>query len=168
MSVGLWVLAGIIAFLVVEKFVRIVKGGHGHSHGGEEFISSSSQDKTDSKKKNKPYKESDDEDENEDSQLVPQNEEDIKVAGYLNLAADFAHNLTDGLAIGASYLAGNSIGIVTTITVLFHEVPHEIGDFAILIQSGCSRKKAMYLQLLTAVGAMCGTILSLAAVEVSL
>lgn len=66
---------------------------------------------------------------------------DIKVAGYLNLAADFTHNFTDGLAIGASFLAGRSIGAVTTATILLHEVPHEIGDFAILIQSGCSRKK---------------------------
>lgn len=89
------------------------------------------------------------------------------MGGYLNLAADFAHNITDGLAIGASYLAGNNIGIVTTITVLFHEVPHEIGDFAILIQSGCSKKKAMFLQLLTAVGALAGTVLSLLAVELT-
>jgi solute carrier family 39 (zinc transporter), member 7 len=66
---------------------------------------------------------------------------DIKVTGYLNLAADFTHNFTDGLAIGASFLAGRSIGAVTTATILLHEVPHEIGDFAILIQSGCSRKK---------------------------
>ena len=86
---------------------------------------------------------------------------EIKVAGYLNLAADFTHNLTDGLAIGASYLAGSSIGVVTTITILLHEVPHEIGDFAILIQSGCSRKKAMGLQLITAVGALTGTAISL-------
>nr|CAD7415832.1 unnamed protein product [Timema poppensis] len=86
---------------------------------------------------------------------------DIAVAGYLNLAADFTHNFTDGLAIGASYLAGRNIGVVTTITILLHEVPHEIGDFAILIQSGCSRKKAMYLQLTTALGAVTGTIISL-------
>jgi zinc transporter 7 len=86
---------------------------------------------------------------------------DIKIAGYLNLAADFTHNLTDGLAIGASFLAGRSIGIVTTITILLHEVPHEIGDFAILIQSGCSRRKAMRLQLITAVGAFTGTCISL-------
>ncbi len=72
---------------------------------------------------------------------------DIKIAGYLNLAADFTHNLTDGLAIGASFLAGRSIGIVTTI--------------AILIQSGCSRRKAMRLQLITAVGAFTGTCISL-------
>ena len=63
------------------------------------------------------------------------------MAGYLNLAADFTHNFTDGLAIGASFLAGRTTGIVTTVTVLLHEVPHEIGDFAILIQSGCDRKK---------------------------
>ena len=66
---------------------------------------------------------------------------DIKVAGYLNLAADFAHNFTDGLAIGASFLAGQNVGIITTITIFLHEIPHEIGDFAILIQSGCTKKK---------------------------
>ncbi|KAJ9591038.1 hypothetical protein L9F63_027752, partial [Diploptera punctata] len=87
--------------------------------------------------------------------------EDIKVSGYLNLAADFTHNFTDGLAIGASYLAGKNIGIITTITILLHEVPHEIGDFAILIQSGCNRKKAMFLQLTTALGALTGTVVSL-------
>ena len=67
--------------------------------------------------------------------------EDIKVAGYLNLAADFAHNFTDGLAIGASFLMGQKIGIITTITIFLHEIPHEIGDFAILVQSGCSKRK---------------------------
>lgn len=65
----------------------------------------------------------------------------IKVSAFLNLAADFSHNFTDGLAVGASYLAGNTVGMVTTMTVLLHEVPHEIGDFAILIQSGCSKRK---------------------------
>ncbi len=64
---------------------------------------------------------------------------DIQVSAYLNLAADFAHNFTDGLAIGASYIAGRNVGIITTATILFHEVPHEIGDFAILVKSGCSR-----------------------------
>lgn len=155
MSVGLWVLAGIITFLAVEKFVRLVKGGHGHSHSGatkkptkeEVPITKKSDDKKDKKKSNKVAE--------------PKPAEDIEVSGYLNLAADFAHNFTDGLAIGASYLAGNYIGIVTTVTILMHEVPHEIGDFAILIKSGCSRRKAMGLQLVTALGAIAGTILAL-------
>ena len=77
------------------------------------------------------------------------------------LAADMFHNFTDGLAVGASYLAGDSIGLITTITILFHEIPHEIGDFAILIQSGVPRGKAIALQALTAIGAVTGCALSL-------
>ncbi|XP_077688969.1 zinc transporter SLC39A7 [Eretmochelys imbricata] len=87
----------------------------------------------------------------------------MKVSGYLNLAADLTHNFTDGLAIGASFLAGAGVGAVTTLTVLLHEVPHEVGDFAILVQSGCSKRKAMKLQLLTALGALAGTACSLLA-----
>ena len=63
------------------------------------------------------------------------------MSGYLNLAADFTHNFTDGLAIGASFLVSPAVGAVTTLTILLHEVPHEIGDFAILVQSGCTKKK---------------------------
>merc|ERR1712241_1107007 len=87
--------------------------------------------------------------------------EEIQVAGYLNLAADCFHNFTDGLAVGSSFLAGESMGMITTITILFHEIPHEIGDFAILIQSGVPRGKAIALQALTAIGAVTGCALSL-------
>ena len=155
MWVGLWVLGGIITFLAVEKIVRLLKlgqGGHGHSHGGE---SKKETEKEPLDKKKAKVEKAD--------KKGPKKEEPKKmeVAGYLNLAADFTHNFTDGLAIGASYLAGNSIGIITTITILLHEVPHEIGDFAILIKSGCSKKKAMLLQLTTAVGALAGNVLAL-------
>lgn len=68
------------------------------------------------------------------------------MAGYLNLAADFTHNFTDGLAIGASFLVSRNLGIITTLTILLHEVPHEIGDFAILVQSGCNKRKVCSLQ----------------------
>ncbi|XP_034560599.1 zinc transporter Slc39a7 [Notolabrus celidotus] len=157
MSVGLWVLGGIIAFLVVEKFVRLVKGGHGHSHGHSHDAPKAKDSDGEEEKEEK--KESKDEKE-------PKKEEqstDIKVSGYLNLAADFTHNFTDGLAIGASFLVSPAVGTVTTLTILLHEVPHEIGDFAILVQSGCTKKKAMCLQLLTALGALAGTACSLLA-----
>uniref|UniRef100_A0A3B4ZVQ7 Zinc transporter SLC39A7 n=1 Tax=Stegastes partitus TaxID=144197 RepID=A0A3B4ZVQ7_9TELE len=146
MSVGLWVLGGIIAFLVVEKFVRLLKGGHGHghSHAAPKEKDSDGEEEKEKKKKEKESK-------------------DEKVSGYLNLAADFTHNFTDGLAIGASFLVGPAVGTVTTVTILLHEVPHEIGDFAILVQSGCTKKKAMCLQLLTALGALAGTACSLLA-----
>ncbi|XP_015604083.1 protein catecholamines up [Cephus cinctus] len=150
MSVGLCVLLGIITFLMVEKGVRLIKGDHGHSHSG-------SDKKKDDKTKVKSSGDS--------AKLTHKKEDvkDIKIAGYLNLVADFMHNFTDGLAIGASYLVGENIGYITTFTILLHEVPHEIGDFAILVQSGCSKRKAMLLQLTTAFGALLGTYVSLLA-----
>nr|XP_029727027.1 protein catecholamines up-like [Aedes albopictus] len=175
MRVGLWVLAGIIVFLAVEKGVRLIKkdaGGHGHSHGGaakkEKSSPPTSPSKKDKKENNKVTEKNDKKKAEADAAKAKgkavkkeHKKDQIKIAGYLNLAADFTHNFTDGLAIGASYLAGNSIGIITTITILLHEVPHEIGDFAILVKSGCSKKKAMLLQLTTAVGALAGTVLAL-------
>ena len=83
----------------------------------------------------------DHDDDNNSKEHADGGESDIKVAGYLNLAADFAHNFTDGLAIGASFLVNRNLGLITTMTILLHEVPHEIGDFAILVQSGCSKYK---------------------------
>ncbi|CAN7994038.1 unnamed protein product [Ixodes hexagonus] len=180
MSVGLWVLAGILAFLMVEKFVRMIKGGHGHSHGhAHEHADSDVDEKPTGKcdgeasggedksttndvvRRKKPAKTG------EGSDEVQKNEQegkpDIKVAAYLNLAADFTHNFTDGLAIGASYIAGNTAGFISTITILLHEVPHEIGDFAILVQSGYSKRRAMCMQLVTALGCLSGTVCSLAA-----
>lgn len=154
MSVGLWVLAGIVAFLVIEKCVRIIKGGSSHTHSHSKPAEEKKEKKPKGDSKNPKPKHTKNENTDQKS---------IKVAGYLNLAADFSHNFTDGLAIGSSYLAGNTIGIVTTITILLHEVPHEIGDFAILLQSGVSRKNAMLLQLTTALGALAGTAISLLA-----
>lgn len=153
-AIGIWVLCGIIVFLTVEKLVRLLKGdSHGHCHGAPSKKLQEGQQKQNKDKKNNKNKEK------ENSQK--KSEESVEISGYLNLAADFAHNFTDGLAIGASYLAGNSIGLVTTVTILLHEVPHEIGDFAILIKSGCSRRKAMLLQLVTALGALSGNALAL-------
>ncbi len=84
---------------------------------------------------------------------------EVKVAGYLNLFADFFHNFTDGLAIGASFIAGEGVGKITTLTILLHEIPHEVGDYAILIQSGVPPMKAILMQLVTAVGALTGIFL---------
>ncbi|XP_040909420.1 zinc transporter Slc39a7 isoform X2 [Toxotes jaculatrix] len=170
MSVGLWVLGGIIAFLVVEKFVRLLKGGHGHGHSHGHSHAAPKEKDSDGEEENEKQQQQQKkkkEEKGSKDEKVPKKEEkkntDIKVSGYLNLAADFTHNFTDGLAIGASFLVGPAVGAVTTLTILLHEVPHEIGDFAILVQSGCTKKKAMCLQLLTALGALAGTACSLLA-----
>ncbi|KAJ8000113.1 hypothetical protein DPEC_G00201470 [Dallia pectoralis] len=163
MSVGMWVLGGIVAFLMVEKFVRLLKGGQGHSHSHAATKAKDSDEEDEQQKKKEGKKKEKGSKDEKCPKDVAVKTTDIKVSGYLNLAADFTHNFTDGLAIGASFLVSPAIGAVTTLTILLHEVPHEIGDFAILIQSGCSKKKAMCLQLLTALGALAGTACSLLA-----
>ncbi|XP_074710358.1 LOW QUALITY PROTEIN: zinc transporter SLC39A7 [Strix uralensis] len=162
LTVGLWVLAGIVAFLVVETFVRHAKGGHGHGHGVK-VKSSSSEGEEElgaTGRRERPVAKG----QRGKSRATKGAEESaMQVSGYLNLAADVAHNFTDGLAIGASFLAGPALGAVTALTVLLHELPHEVGDFAILVQSGCSKRKAMRLQLVTALGAVAGAACSLLA-----
>jgi zinc transporter 7 len=74
----------------------------------------------------------------------------------LNLIADVLHNFTDGLAICASFMESPISGMTTTIAVFFHEIPHELGDIAILLQSGYTTSQAMLFQLLTALGAILG------------
>ncbi|NXI75853.1 S39A7 protein, partial [Rhipidura dahli] len=87
----------------------------------------------------------------------------MAVSGYLNLAADAAHNLTDGLALGAAFRGGPARGWLTALAVLLHELPHELGDLALLLRAGCSKRKAMLLQLLTALAALAGAACSLLA-----
>jgi len=78
-----------------------------------------------------------------------------------NLIGDGVHNLVDGLVIGASYLVGIPLGITTTIAIILHEIPQEIGDFGVLVHGGFTRKKALMLNLLTALTAVAGVIISL-------
>ncbi|GMF25446.1 unnamed protein product [Phytophthora lilii] len=167
--VWLWTLAGMLTFLMLEKFVRAqTGGGHGHSHG-HTHPSASVQDggaspvstKTTARKRTVFKEGKDDAEVPDDEPMVPSlpEKKPIAAAGYLNLAADFSHNFTDGLAIGATFLRGT--GWTTTVAMLLHELPHEIGDFAILIQSGFTRREAMVTQLLTAIGAMIGTVIGL-------
>lgn len=89
----------------------------------------------------------------------------IRLSAYLNLIADFTHNITDGLAMSSSFYASPTLGATTAVAVFFHEIPHEVGDFALLIQSGFSKRMAMGAQFVTALGALLGTCLGIAVQE---
>lgn len=80
-----------------------------------------------------------------------------RVAGYLNLLANCIDNFTHGLAVGGSFLMSFRLGALTTFAILVHEIPHEVGDFAILLQSGFSRWDAARAQLFTATGGIFGS-----------
>lgn len=79
----------------------------------------------------------------------------------MNLVGDFVHNIIDGLIIWASYLISIPVGIATTLAVLLHEIPQEIGDFWVLIHGGMSKKRALFLNFLTGLSAIIWVIIAL-------
>lgn len=80
----------------------------------------------------------------------------IHPVGHLVLISDGLHNFVDGVAIGAAFLVSPEIGIATTIAIILHELPQEIGDFALLVHAGFSRTKALMVNFLSALIAFAG------------
>lgn len=84
-----------------------------------------------------------------------------KRIAYMNLVGDFFHNFIDGMIIAGSYLANIQLGIATTIAVLLHEIPQEIGDFGVLLYSGLKKYKALFYNFLSALAAIIGAVIIL-------
>lgn len=94
-------------------------------------------------------------------ELTKKNEKKEKakhISGYLNLLANSIDNFTHGLAVGGAFLVSFRLGAFTTFAILVHEIPHEVGDFAILLRSGFNRWDAAKAQLLTAGGGIFGAL----------
>lgn len=85
---------------------------------------------------------------------------DEHVLGRRNVSliviGDTIHNFIDGLAIGAAFLAGPAVGIVTTFAIAAHEIPQEIGDFGLLLAKGMAKKKVLLVNLLIALVTILG------------
>ncbi|RAH40498.1 Zn(2+) transporter YKE4 [Aspergillus brunneoviolaceus CBS 621.78] len=177
---GLGIMVGFFTFVAMDKALRIAtggQGGHSHSHSHEHSqiapsattTSSSATTNTTTSNNVKNRKPAAASPPSSSTSLVatpePITSTSIKLGGYLNLIADFTHNITDGLAMSSSFYASPTIGATTTVAVFFHEIPHEVGDFALLIQSGFSKRKAMGAQFVTAIGAFLGTFIGIAVQE---
>ncbi|MBX4212015.1 ZIP family metal transporter [Candidatus Pacearchaeota archaeon] len=80
---------------------------------------------------------------------------------YMNLVGDGVHNFLDGAIIAAGYFVSIPAGIATTLAVVLHEIPQEIGDFGVLLHGGFSKGKALALNFLSALTAFFGALLVL-------
>lgn len=80
----------------------------------------------------------------------------VHPVGGLILFSDAVHNLIDGIIIGVSFIASIPVGIATTIAVILHEIPQEVGDFTVLLHAGYARKRALWLNFLSALTAVAG------------
>ncbi|KAG0198625.1 hypothetical protein BGX28_007948 [Mortierella sp. GBA30] len=185
--VGLAIFVGFFVFFCIDKLMRVLsggEGGHSHSHGhdhqhhhehtdkkvdGENEVHHKHEDKDNDSSLRQRKGGKDQQKSLTKDEVSPKKEisNSIKLSAYLNLIADATHNFTDGLAMAASFYTSPAIGATTTVAVFFHEIPHEVGDYAILIQSGFPRSKAMMSQFITAIGAFLGTLAGIAIEEMS-
>ncbi len=116
---SIYLLSGIVAFFVVEKFIH-----WRHCHLGN----------------NKEHK----------HPLV-----------YMNLIGDGVHNFLDGMIIAGSYIVSIPLGITTTLAVIFHEIPQELGDFGVLVHGGLTKTKAVFFNFLSALTSFLGGIFAI-------
>lgn len=84
---------------------------------------------------------------------------DVHAFTYLSIVGDATHNFIDGLTIGASFVVSVHIGVAVTIAIICHEIPHELGNYGILIYGGFSKLKALLYNFLSAVTAIIGTVI---------
>jgi zinc and cadmium transporter len=145
-EVGIALIAGIALFFVLEKFLlwrhchddlcdTHTVGGHLHHH---EHGHAHAQVHDDARR---------------------------KASGSLVLVGDALHNVLDGVLIAAAFLTDVHLGIVTAIAIMAHEIPQEVGNFAVLLHSGVSRRRALALNLLTSLTAVIGGVVGYFALE---
>lgn len=81
-----------------------------------------------------------------------------KVSGLLILAGDAFHNFVDGMLIAAAFLADFRLGLATTLAVMVHEIPQEIGDFMVLLHAGYAKRRALLLNLAVSLASVAGAL----------
>ncbi|KAH7926095.1 Zinc/iron permease [Leucogyrophana mollusca] len=175
--IGLGIFVGFAAFFIMEKSLRVLSGedetgghSHGHSHPHASPESSEPSARTSGAAASisadglrSRGSENSTVDKHADSTEVTHTAAGpSKLSAYLNLFGDFVHNITDGLAMAASFYSSPLIGATTTLACFAHEIPHEIADYSILVRSGFTKRQAMQSQFLTAVGAFVGTFMGIA------
>lgn len=130
------ILAGILGFFMLEK---LLVWRHCHSHACEAHGEDSHDDH---------------------HHHAEQQDHGRRVAGMFIILGDSIHNFVDGVLIGAAFLTDVQLGIVTSLAVAAHEIPQEVGDFAILLHSGYERGKALFYNILASLTTVIGGILA--------
>ncbi len=150
-EVGIALIAGIALFFILEKFLlwrhchddhcaeHLVGGDHAHGHH-----------------------------EHNHNHAQLQEAARKKASGALVLVGDALHNVLDGVLIAAAFLTDVHLGLVTAIAIMAHEIPQEVGNFAVLLASGVSRRRALFLNLLTSLTAVIGGAVGFFALEQAL
>ncbi|CAF1139341.1 unnamed protein product, partial [Didymodactylos carnosus] len=160
--VGMSVVSGFLFFLLIEKIFPddddddIKKSDH-YLHQTEQILVKQMDNMTKQRHVTRQ------------NGLIPENDQHkeitvkkkIKTMGWLNLLANVMDNFTHGLAIGGSFAVSHKVGYTSFASIVLHEIPHELGDFAILLKAGFTRQGAAKVQFITATAGVFGAVFAL-------
>lgn len=93
---------------------------------------------------------------------IPTSSEHVHSLGVMNLVGDGLHNLIDGMIIAGAFLLDVRLGVITTVAVISHEIPQEIGDFGVLIHAGYTVNKALLFNFISGLASLLGALLAIA------
>jgi len=148
-AIGAALVVGLGVFFIIEK---LVLWRHAHSHNGRESEHGDAHDHND-------HDHDRDHDHNHGHDHGRDHGRD-GAAGVRVLIGDSIHNALDGILIAAAFLTNVPLGLVTTLAVAAHEIPHRVGDFALLLHAGMSRRRAMFLNMATGLASVLGGIVA--------
>ncbi|XP_070995579.1 zinc transporter ZIP4-like isoform X2 [Oncorhynchus clarkii lewisi] len=163
-------MAGIYCFYLMETIFSIITTHHApHHHGVESEPHHCDHGKVlemylQDKKNKQSVSQTDLVDSNDTEKAFPeqnQHSREQRLLPYMVTIGDGIHNFADGLAIGAAFSVSWKSGLATSLAVFCHELPHELGDFAILLHSGVSVKKALMLNVASALTSFIGLYIAL-------
>ena len=153
-----WILAGILAFFVLEKFVL---WRHDHDHAGQAeaavlgMATAGGQNTAHDPENPNPH-----------AHTHSHAEDDGRPASaWMIIIGDGFHNFTDGLAIAAAFMADTQLGIVTAIAIVAHELPQELGNFLVLLHSGFSKARALFWNIVSSFATLVGAVIAYFAIK---
>lgn len=132
LQISIYLLMGILIFFILEKIVHFQQY---HCHGGHDC-----------------------EHELEESPHKSRNKNHVHSFAYMSLIGSSMHNFIDGTIIAASYLVNFQLGLATSIAVFLHEIPHELGDFSILVHGGFTKGRALFVNFISALVSLLGAV----------
>ncbi|XP_074549792.1 zinc transporter ZIP12-like [Halichoeres trimaculatus] len=168
----LGIIAGIYVFFLIERIFSFLAPSHCHSHSGDLPLQLKCNGQTQRGKSISTIQLGSVEDlecaegssERRDTRRPShQNKQGqgIPLLAVMVIVGDSLHNFADGLVVGAAFSSSAETGVATTVAILCHEIPHEMGDFAVLLSSGLTVRTAVLMNFLSALTAFMGLYIGL-------